>query len=106
VHAEVVAIVLSQNDPVQEGLPEVDRTSGTAEETEYDLVAPRESTRPMRPPPLAETVEFEKVFEIAHSALPARPPDSVPPRIVPKLKLRVIVAKEPPSQRPAKPPTD
>ena len=59
----------------------------------------------MRAPPLAETAEYEKVFEIAHPAVPARPPEYVPPLIVPKLKLRVIVADEPPSQYPATPPT-
>jgi hypothetical protein len=46
----VVPIVEFQNDPVQDGLPEVDRTSGTAEETEYDLVALFEA-EPIRPPP-------------------------------------------------------
>jgi hypothetical protein len=64
VHAEVVAIVLSQNDPVQDVLPEVDRTSGTAEETEYDLVAPFEYAEPIRPPPWLDAVaSFDETVE-------------------------------------------
>ncbi len=48
----------------------------------------------MSAPPLAETVEYEKLLEIAQPAEPARPPDPEPPLIVPMLKLRVIVALE------------